>query len=86
MKSYNSKIKNYLHNIKPITILMQLKIQLQAFLIGYLEVSSGWILIAVIFLDKALTITLGTYEGMLMIYLTLYILFALLKILIHQVI
>lgn len=86
MKSYNSKIKNYLHNINLITILMQLKIQLQAFLTGYLEVSSGWILIAVIFLDKPLTITLGTYEGMLMIYSTLYILCVLLKIFIHQVI
>ncbi|OUN19009.1 hypothetical protein B5G36_03220 [Ligilactobacillus salivarius] len=86
MKYYNAKIKNYLHNIKMITIFMQLKYQLRDFLIGYLEVSSGWILITVIFSDKPLTITLGTFEGMLMIYLTLYILFALLKILIHQVI
>ena len=69
-----------------ITIFMQLKYQLRDFLIGYLAVSSVWILITVIFSDKPLTITLGTFEGMLMIYLTLYILFALLKILIHQVI
>lgn len=80
MYKWNTYIK-----LSWITIIIDVFISIYLYIFGK-ELKHIWNTDDNIVIDKPLTITLGTYEGMLMIYLTLYILFALLKILIHQVI